>query len=83
VIRQKLNLAATCITRPGMALTTCPKDVLPMLALTEVGPKNCAWLNVLKVSVFRGHRYPDSQNYAAPAPGLPRLKWPSGGRDLN
>ena len=35
---QKLNLAATCITRFDIALTTRPHDVLRMLALTDVGP---------------------------------------------
>src|SRR5215469_9584878 len=56
---QKLNFDATCITRLGIALTTCPNDGLLMLALTDVGAKNCAWLNVLNVSM-RTSSTPDS-----------------------
>jgi two-component system, NarL family, nitrate/nitrite response regulator NarL len=37
---QKLNFAATCITRLGIALTTWPSDGLLILALTVVGPKH-------------------------------------------
>jgi hypothetical protein len=50
---QKLNLAATCITRFDMAATTWPNEVLLMFALTAVGPKNCALIK--RIERFQTH----------------------------
>lgn len=39
---QKLNFAASCTSRPGIALTIWPNATELMLPLTAAGPKNCA-----------------------------------------
>ena len=38
---QKLNFAASCTCRGGIALTICPNPALLMFPFTDAAPKNC------------------------------------------